>query len=106
VLDAVGSEAVEEVTCLLEGRLRERAMAGDAKISLRYSPGYCDWDITQQKALFRAFDGNSLRVKLTEGCLMIPRKSVSGIIGIGLDHSITLSPCLSCNKKDCPSRRL
>ena len=55
VLDAVGSEAVEKVACWLEGNLREMVVADNAEISLRYSPGYCDWDIKQQRALFRAY---------------------------------------------------
>ncbi len=106
VLDAVGSEAVEELACWLEGSVRETAAASGADVSLRYSPGYCDWDIRQQKVLFNALDGDLQGVELTEDCLMMPRKSISGIIGIGFDPSITLSPCLFCNKTDCPSRRL
>jgi hypothetical protein len=105
VLDAVGSEAVEKVTCWLERSVKEMAAASDAEASLRYSPGYCDWDIKQQKVLFAALDGDLAGVELTEDCLMIPRKSVSGIIGIGFDRAITASPCLSCPKKDCPNRR-
>jgi hypothetical protein len=106
VLDAVGSEAVEEVACWLEGSVRDTAAASGADVSLRYSPGYCDWDIKEQKVLFSALDGDLHGVELTEDCLMMPRKSISGIMGIGFDPAITLSPCLFCNKKDCPSRRL
>jgi hypothetical protein len=105
-LDAVGTEAVEEVACWLEGSVKETAAASGADVSLRYSPGYCDWDIKEQKVLFSALDGDLHGVQLTEDCLMMPRKSISGIIGIGFDPSITLSPCVFCNKTDCPSRRL
>jgi hypothetical protein len=105
-LDAVGTEAVEEVACWLEGSVKETAAASGADVSLRYSPGYCDWDIKEQKVLFSALDGDLHGVELTEDCLMMPRKSISGIIGIGFDPSITLSPCVFCNKTDCPSRRL
>jgi hypothetical protein len=105
VLDAVGSEAVEKIACWIEGGVRERAAAHDVEVSLRFSPGYCDWDIRQQRGLFRALDGDLPGVELTEDCLMIPRKSISGIIGIGFDQAITLSPCFFCGKKDCPHRR-
>ena len=105
-LDAVGTEAVEKVACWLEGSIKVWAAASGADVSLRYSPGYCDWDIKQQKVLFSALDGDLQGVELTEDCLMMPRKSISGIIGIGFDPSITLSPCLFCNKTDCPGRRL
>jgi hypothetical protein len=105
-LDAVGTEAIEEVACWLERSVRDTAAASGADVSLRYSPGYCDWDIKEQKVLFSALDGDLHGVQLTEDCLMMPRKSISGIIGIGFDPSITLSPCVFCNKTDCPSRRL
>jgi len=106
ILDAVGSEAVEKVASWVEASIKETAAASGAEVSLRYSPGYCDWDIKEQKVLFSALDGDLHGVELTEDCLMMPKKSISGIIGIGFDSSITLSPCLFCNKTDCPSRRL
>ncbi|GAH91002.1 unnamed protein product, partial [marine sediment metagenome] len=51
--------------------------------SRRLSPGYCDWKIDQQKMVFRAMKDDSAGVRLTEECLMLPQKSISGIIGIG-----------------------
>ena len=106
VLDAVGSAAAEKVAYGLEGSVRERAAAGGAEISRRYSPGYCDWDIKQQKLLFSALDGASAGVELSEDYLMMPQKSISGIIGIGFDQAIAVSSCLSCSKKDCQGRRI
>lgn len=106
VLDAVGSAAIEKVACELEENVRRKALAGGAEISRRYSPGYCDWDIKQQKLLFDTLDGDSAGVELTKDCLMTPQKSISGIIGIGFDQAITVSSCLSCSKKDCEGRRI
>lgn len=106
VLDAVGSAAIEKVACELEESVRKRASLDGAKISRRYSPGYCDWDIKQQKVLFGALTGDSAGVKLTEDSLMMPQKSISGVIGIGFDQDITVSSCLSCSKKDCEGRRI
>ncbi len=107
VLDALGSGAAEKTACYLEERLSELAAADGSVITLRYSPGYCDWDITQQRVLFQAMDSAPLTVSLTEECLMVPRKSVSGIIGIGrADNKIIRhSPCRFCTKRNCPSRR-
>jgi cobalamin-dependent methionine synthase I len=107
ILDAVGSEAAEKTACYIEDRVRELASSNGAEITLRYSPGYCDWDITQQRVLFEAMDSAPLGVELTEECLMVPRKSVSGIIGVGRFESkiLRFSPCRFCTKRDCPSRR-
>ena len=74
--------------------------------TLRYSPGYCDWDTEQQKEVFQAIDAGSIGVVLTESCFMIPQKSISGVIGIGERGREKTSPCIVCSKKaSCPYRR-
>ena len=107
LLDAIGSEATEKVTCHLQDRVRELANFYEGEITLRYSPGYCDWDITQQRVLFKAMDSAPIGVELTEECLMVPRKSVSGIIGLGWGEKrrLRLSPCQFCTRQDCQNRR-
>lgn len=104
VLDAAGSVAVEKVATWLEIMIKGIAAANGDKVSWRYSPGYCDWDTTQQKELFRGLDGKSIGVNLTDTCLMVPRKSMSGIMGMGKSCN-TFSACRFCNRKSCPTRR-
>lgn len=107
VLDAIGSSAAEKTADLVQGIIGEIAHLQGLSISRRFSPGYCDWPITEQEILFRAIDGNSTGVSLSEGCLMTPQKSVSGIIGMGRD-SCSLSsynPCRTCEKRNCIGRR-
>ncbi len=104
VVDSLGSAAVEKVADRFESEVRGIAAAEGNKAGRRYSPGYCDWDIIQQKELFRLLDGESIGVNLTGACLMTPRKSISGMIGIG-ESCITSSACHFCNKKDCPTRK-
>ncbi len=107
VLDAIGSVAADKVADFVQGRIREVANDQGLVISQRFSPGYCDWDIGQQKMLFWAVNGDSMGIRLTEGCLMIPRKSVSGVIGIGSSNSNVenYNLCKTCNKYDCQGRR-
>lgn len=107
ILDAIGSEAAEKTVCYLQDQFREVAKFDDGDTTLRYSPGYCDWDISQQKALFKAMDSAPLQVNLSTDCLMIPRKSVSGIIGLGWVEKprLRLSPCRFCTRQDCKNRR-
>jgi len=104
VLDAVGSVAVEKVANWLENMIRSIAAENGDKVGWRYSPGYCDWDITQQKELFGGLDGKSIGVNLTSTYLMVPRKSISGIIGMGKSCN-TFSACRFCSRKNCPHRR-
>lgn len=105
VLDAIGSVAAEMVAEFVQGRVEEVAHAQGLRVSRRFSPGYCDWAIRQQKMLFRAMDGNSVGVRLTKECLMVPRKSISGVIGIGPGEMKNYNPCKTCNKRDCIGRR-
>jgi len=107
VLDAVGSGAAEKLAVFVENRVNKIAMSQGLIASRRFSPGYCDWELNQQKVVFRAMNGDSAGVRLTEGCLMIPRKSISGIIGIGhcASNIENYNPCHSCKKQDCPGRR-
>jgi hypothetical protein len=107
VLDAIGSDAVEKVADFVQDRIKEIAEAQGLVTSRRFSPGYCDWNIGQQRMLFYALTGNTLGIRLTGECLMIPQKSISGIIGIGpsIDNVENYNPCKTCNKQDCSGRR-
>jgi len=107
IVDAVGSEAAERAAAAVQKRVSEIANAQGLGISLRFSPGYCDWDIRQQAMVFRALNGRSAGIRLTDSCLMVPRKSISGVIGMS-PHGGELegwSPCKTCKQRNCPGRR-
>jgi hypothetical protein len=76
-------------------------------ISRRFSPGYCDWNIGQQRMLFWALSGKEIGIRLNGRCLMVPQKSISGIIGMGRRKADIegYDPCRECKKKECPGRR-
>ena len=105
VLDAIGSAAVEKVADLVQGRIGQMASIQGLSISRRFSPGYCDWDISQQRMVFRAMNGDCAGIHLTKECLMLPCKSISGIIGIGRGDIGNYNPCKTCNRHDCRGRR-
>ncbi len=107
VLDAIGSNAAEKLADSVQERIGEIARAQGLCISQRFSPGYCDWPVNEQKMIFRAIDSKIAGVRLTKGCLMLPRKSISGIIGIGpCGNADNYNPCKTCEKQDnCVGRR-
>jgi hypothetical protein len=107
VLDAIGSDAVEKVADFVQDRIKEIAESQGLVTSQRFSPGYCDWNVGQQRMLFYALTGNTLGIRLTGECLMIPQKSISGIIGIGpsIDNVENYNPCKTCKRQNCPGRR-
>jgi len=95
ILDAIGSEAADKAAGKLQDVIEGIAKTKERQITLRYSPGYCDWDVSQQKLLFQAIDSASVGVRLTESCMMVPLKSISGIIGIGKLDTTKPPPCVA-----------
>lgn len=71
----------------------------------RFSPGYCGWHVSEQSKLFSLFPiADPCGVHLTESSLMLPIKSVSGVIGIGrnvrkLDYTCGLCDYTQCFKR-------
>ncbi len=106
VLDAAASAAAESVAKFVQEEIDERLDDG-LRTTLRYSPGYCDWPLDAQQALFEVLPSEEIGVELSDDCLMSPRKTVSGIIGIcptGLTRT-SGSACRECPKTSCPHRR-
>ena len=103
LLDRIGSFAIESLAENLEKRLRKDRSLSKRSVSARFSPGYCDWAIEDQFTMARVIDFSKAGVMLTEGCMMVPKKSISAIVavaeeGIFKEH---VSSCLACEIKDC-----
>ncbi len=77
ILDAIGSESVEQVARQTDKVLFEKARDMDLWPSKRFSPGYKSWNIEEQRYIFRMIPGEDIGVTLNESLMMIPRKSVS-----------------------------
>lgn len=106
LLDAAASVAAESVAQYVQNHLEDN-LQEDEKTTLRYSPGYCDWPLEEQKKIFKIVSPESIGVNLSESLLMSPRKSISGVIGICPSAYMEDSGniCLSCTKPDCTYRR-
>jgi hypothetical protein len=109
VMDALGSVAVESVAEQFHRRMEREYSENDKAVTLRFSPGYCDWPIGEQRKLFELFDSNTAGIELKDSCLMTPRKSISAVFGLypfsGDSARPPYNPCVDCPKTDCPSRR-
>ncbi len=106
VLDTVASVAVESCMDTLHTRLYYEALP-EYIVTHRYSPGYCDWHVSQQKHVFRFLSTDRIGLTLNESCLMNPRKSITAVLGVGEEDVIREegNACLSCGKTRCPFRR-
>ena len=106
IVDAMGSCSVENAMDRIQQQLSREMEARGLHISNRYSPGYCNWPLADQKNLFALMEGQPTPVRLSESCLMAPIKSVSGIIGIGEKVKKREYGCAICNNSTCIYRRL
>ena len=103
------------------------------KLKWRFSPGYGDWALEEQKILFPVLDcAHTIGLTLTESCMMAPVKSVTAVMAITEadeedkaeknknektffkkfncnqtenNFPITNNKCLHCNKIDCEFRQ-
>jgi hypothetical protein len=104
LIDTTASVTVENVTDVLHDHVGQKMVERGMKITNRYSPGYCDWSVSEQHLLFSLLPTNFCGVSLTESSLMLPIKSVSGIIGVGAAVERVEYICDRCGLKDCTYR--
>ena len=105
IADALGSVIAEKTADQMELSLQESIGKLGWHHTNRFSPGYCGWHVSQQQLLFPLFKGETCGVRLTESSLMLPIKSVSGIIGLGKTVKHLDYTCNLCNFKQCYKRK-
>lgn len=107
IADAIASETAEATAQAVQDDVQAWAQSQGWNITPRYSPGYCGLHVRQQKSLFARVPAGRINVRLKPSCLMIPVKSVSGLIGIGPADKVAPAgyPCEHCTHPDCMQRR-
>lgn len=105
IYDIFGSLIVESTVELMTENLLSFLLPAETKITAKYSPGYCGWNVSEQHNLFQLFPDNFCGVSLTKSALMNPVKSISGIIGIGKNVKMNTNTCNLCHQKDCSYRQ-
>ena len=101
ILDIAGSEIVEAAADKMQDILSLQMEADNKKITNRYSPGYCGWDVSEQQMLFSLIPNNYCGISLNTSSLMHPIKSVSGFIGIGDNVRFNPYTCNICDVQNC-----
>jgi len=104
IIDLFGSEIVVAALDRMQDDLSEKMGEDGFKITNRYSPGDCGWPVTDQQKLFSLFPESFCGISLSESSLMHPIKSVSGIIGIGVNVKKTAYACDLCEMDTCVYR--
>ena len=83
MLDACASSAVESLCDSVENELKQEYGAQGLHLTDRFSPGYGDLPLSIQPDFCAALDtARKIGVSVSESGIMIPRKSVTAIIGL------------------------
>ena len=102
---SIGSVIADKVADVIQEEISNLALGNGKGITNRYSPGYCSWNIREQRGIFDLLPADKIGVTLTPSFLMKPIKSVSGIIGIGPEKIPGPYMCDLCNMTNCLVKR-
>ncbi len=82
ILDAVGSTTSDQTMDFLHANIRGEFQRKGFSLTMRFSPGYGDLPLNIQPDLIHFSGGEQIGIEVTSSYMMIPRKSVSAIIGL------------------------
>ena len=85
----------------------KNALKDNLHITTRYSPGYGDFAIDNGAEILNVLDAyKKIGLSITENSIMLPRKSVTALIGLSKTLSSKKhSGCASCKNIDCEFRK-
>lgn len=106
IADCMASAAVEQVCDAAEAEIREKLPG--MNFTWRFSPGYGDLPLGIQRGFLDVLNApKRIGLTATENCILIPRKSVTAIIGVSPNEIPKgRRGCGSCSLRDtCELRR-
>lgn len=100
-LDGVGSAAVEALANLTCRHFEVLSEKEGMQSTIPFHPGMSDWPVEEgQPQIFGLLDAKIVGVELTSSFMMVPRKSLTMLIGIGPGIRSAGSACDYCSMKD------
>lgn len=112
-LEIFGSAVVEHLTTITGARLCNWAETHGLAVLPHYSPGYPEWDISQQPHLLRLLASSGKlpgAVEVLDSGMLRPKKSLLAVFGLTKQTAHTrrltdLTPCENCSFSPCQYRR-
>jgi hypothetical protein len=98
LLDLCASEAAEEAADQFEQKLRTSLLQEGKYLTNRFSPGYGDYPLSVQRPFLTLLNTQRMiGLTLTKTNLMVPRKSITAIMGIcEIPKAPVYGSCASC----------
>lgn len=102
MLDAAAGAAVETLCDNVQEEIAAEAAKTGLCPTTRFSPGYGDLPLELQPEIARALDmPRRIGVTVTPSCMLVPRKSVTAILGLQEEPFETTGPmCDRCRVRD------
>lgn len=99
-LDGLGSAGVEALANAGCRRFELEALSASLETSIPLSPGMLEWSVEQgQPQIFNLLEAEDIGVHLTPSSVMVPRKTLSMVIGIG-ESMVSGTACEYCTMRD------
>jgi hypothetical protein len=100
-MDGLGSAAVEVLANACCNYFEKKAVARDQSTSIPLSPGMLGWTVeVGQREIFSQLDSEKIDVSLTESLLMIPKKSLTFVLGMGSQIMELGTSCDYCSLRE------
>ena len=85
VLDAVASEMTDKALDWIAGYMRRDLRRRGKELSARrFSAGYGDFSLENQKIMYDTLKLWEIGVQITDSCILVPEKSVTALAGISI----------------------
>jgi hypothetical protein len=82
VADAVASVMVDTYCDTIEKQLAADPAVSGLRHTKRFSPGFGDFELTYQKDILQMLNAyKRTGISLTDGCMLVPSKSITAVIG-------------------------
>jgi len=99
-MDGLGNATVESLSQQICAHIGEQILAGAMTASAPLTPGNPGWPVEiGQSEIFALLDPSRCGITLTTGGMMVPKKSMSFVVGIGPEMPTT-DMCVICNLKN------
>ncbi len=106
IISAIFTDLLEKYADIFTEELQTEFSKNGEFLLPRFSPGYGDFNLDNQPEFIKATDSlKRCGVSITDSMILIPSKSITGIIGISeTKRCRSQSKCTNCNKTDCNFR--
>ena len=101
ILDACATQAIEAFCDEAEAELRRELAVRGQGLTSRFSPGYGDLPLDIQPQLLAVLNApRRIGLTCTERHILLPRKSVTAVLGLGAAAATSARGCRVCARRD------